>query len=1417
MLADRLAHLVHADLAQIRPERACAAILEALESAPGAREHLLHEVVGLEQSARVRRKPRVKERAQRRTKPLEEPLERVALPGASAGEKVSRAGEVVLGAAHRSGLADRRRRPRGAGGGTARGGAPRREGSRADMTAILRPPGTRVQRETGRLAVVGGAPDARIVAPARPPLPPTRRHADERMILAFLIAAAVEAQSASRATSRSDAAPSTGATPLASGASNGPVSDELESARELVRAVNVARTAQRHDEARELTQRLAEILLSRPATEDDAPTIELLDQLARIALDLSLQRIERDAWRRVLAERTRRLGEEAELVQHLRENLASALSELGELDEAEALQRRVIEVYERAPPREPLELHAARLGLAGSLGRRGDLRGAQALVERVLAAPESELPLESGERLQARQYHLNVLNALGEADEACSAAKRLLEDAERVLSPSAHNLATTRTAVAQAFQRCGDAAGMARVLEKALAAIEGVFAEDDEILLNTKANLGVSHMSCGAYRDALPLVESVLSVRERTCPPGDPRLLEARASCALVRMGVGDLDGAATLLDPLFDASGATPALPDAAPGAALGNVLHTAAQLRLRQGDPLEARRLAELEVAARERQGFPPDHPAVIGARGVLAAATQELGDVPAACAILREGLRTCEAVLPDDALRVIDARQDLATALLGAGDVAGALELQRGVVVALERSRPQDALDLAEARNNLAVTMRLNGDADEAHEILEELVARRPIDPAGFDPVAVSAAGTLALSCLERGEISRARDLAVGALVSIERRSRGGDASAQSTRRTVCFVLAALGERDSLRRALERLADGLEQRLDATIGLAPREALEAAGAAREDLDVLDSFAASADVNGDLERRVFELAERLRAASRTAASSRALHTRSPELTHLVDELRDARAVIASAAAAARRDGIAVDESTPSRIELVRARDAIEARLLRAAERSGRGALTLRVETLARALPSCEALVTYRRGTEIALATVGSRWDATRVDRLVAHVLTRPEATGGAELARVDLGPIEPITRAVERWRAAIERPLEGAPVERTDLDERAAAVEVRRLVFDPLVAALGDVERIHVCLDDVLHLVALDALPLGDERPSGSMDETSRSPRPKARDGAELVGDRWRIVEELDLARFCLPEIARDAGSPRLVALGGVDYDEHDAASPVADANAAPTGPIVALADTARAHELDGNPSNANTRFDSARGIGGHAPLRVAWPALPESGVEARAVAELFERGFGRAPLVLEGAAASKSALADAVRDARFVHVATHGFSIEAAGSAPAQAGRFASLAPSTLCGLVLAGANGADGSTRGPGLLTAEELAGLDLGDCELAVFAACHTASGIRRAGQGVQSVRAALHAAGARATITSLWSVDDAAARALLLEFYSRVWIDGARFDDALWDAKRALRARGAPTCDWAGWVASGGS
>ena len=151
-----------------------------------------------------------------------------------------------------------------------------------------------------------------------------------------------------------------------------------------------------------------------------------------------------------------------------------------------------------------------------------------------------------------------------------------------------------------------------------------------------------------------------------------------------------------------------------------------------------------------------------------------------------------------------------------------------------------------------------------------------------------------------------------------------------------------------------------------------------------------------------------------------------------------------------------------------------------------------------------------------------------------------------------------------------------------------------------------------------------------------------------------------------------------------------------------------------------------------------------------------------------------------------MLQGAEATKKALAELAPKARYLHLATHGWfapevfksmreSLEEPDDLRLSLSRaeesVRGFAPETLCGLALAGANhGVNELGKVPGILTAEELATLDLDGCELAVLSACETNVGLRRAGQGIQSLQGALHAAGVRTAITSLWRVDDAATR-----------------------------------------------
>jgi CHAT domain-containing protein len=93
--------------------------------------------------------------------------------------------------------------------------------------------------------------------------------------------------------------------------------------------------------------------------------------------------------------------------------------------------------------------------------------------------------------------------------------------------------------------------------------------------------------------------------------------------------------------------------------------------------------------------------------------------------------------------------------------------------------------------------------------------------------------------------------------------------------------------------------------------------------------------------------------------------------------------------------------------------------------------------------------------------------------------------------------------------------------------------------------------------------------------------------------------------------------------------------------------------------------------------------------------------------------------------------------------------------------------------------LSGLALSGANRRAPATTDDddGILTAEEVASLDLSGVEWAVLSACDTGVGQITAGEGVFGLRRAFQIAGARSIIMSLWSVEDQSTRAWMKALY----------------------------------------
>jgi len=109
-------------------------------------------------------------------------------------------------------------------------------------------------------------------------------------------------------------------------------------------------------------------------------------------------------------------------------------------------------------------------------------------------------------------------------------------------------------------------------------------------------------------------------------------------------------------------------------------------------------------------------------------------------------------------------------------------------------------------------------------------------------------------------------------------------------------------------------------------------------------------------------------------------------------------------------------------------------------------------------------------------------------------------------------------------------------------------------------------------------------------------------------------------------------------------------------------------------------------------------------------------------------------------------------------------------------------------------------------------GNGLLTAEDVLGIDLHSTELVVLSACQTGVGTVHPGEGVLGLRWAFVVAGARTLVMSLWKVPDLATAVLMDRFYHNLLDRGLARDQSLREAQQYLRCCTALQLRQDGWL-----
>jgi CHAT domain-containing protein len=121
---------------------------------------------------------------------------------------------------------------------------------------------------------------------------------------------------------------------------------------------------------------------------------------------------------------------------------------------------------------------------------------------------------------------------------------------------------------------------------------------------------------------------------------------------------------------------------------------------------------------------------------------------------------------------------------------------------------------------------------------------------------------------------------------------------------------------------------------------------------------------------------------------------------------------------------------------------------------------------------------------------------------------------------------------------------------------------------------------------------------------------------------------------------------------------------------------------------------------------------------------------------------------------------------------------------------------------------CQLAWSGQKVPEGSEDG--ILTAKEIAGLDLRTVDCAVLSACETGNG-DITGDGVAGLQRGFKQAGVKTLMMSLWPVSDSATQLLMTEFYRR-WKNGSSKREALRQAQHVVRERFEEPVYWAAFI-----
>lgn len=1029
------------------------------------------------------------------------------------------------------------------------------------------------------------------------------------------------------------------------------------------------------------------------------------------------------------------------------------------------------------------------LNLGDVLIEAADLDNGVALLRRGVGALERAEPTDEQALGLALDRLGDALTRSQQHDEAAMVLRRSLLIKEA--SADDRSIARTLEAIGRALQRKGDYEAAREPVARAVAIRKRGSANHPEYI-GTLFLVEYQQWFDGRHREALETAAEAVRLAERTLHRNHPLLAQALRLQAGANVDLWELERARELLERAVAI--AETSLGDRHPETAW--CLNDLANPILLMGDYQTARALYERALHILESR-FGSAHDLVATAVYNVALVDSRLGDLEKAGHGYRRAAETWRTVFHDRHPFVAQALAAEAGVLQRLGRSAEAIPKLEDALSIRAEAFGENHAAVARSLVALAVALKDTHRTQPARDRLDRALRIRDRLRLPEDPELAATLTLFADLERDRGRLNSARRSYERAVAISERVLGSMHPDSADMQMNLATTLEIAGEyRAAFETARQAESAGRDHLRLMLRTLPERQSLLYAASRPRGLDLVlslvDIVPQAVPVGADSAIRSRSLV-----LDESAARVRARLLLGAESDGLYAELSTARERLANLLV--RGQDVLAPARYTAMVQEARQRSEMAERRLAeksAAFRDDLSRAHIGLTEVTAALPARTAMVSiirYDRTPFTASRRRGSPAESSTSPQpaYVAFVLRHDAAPAAIPLASADL-----IDALVSRWRDAIAA-ITVTNAGRSSPSASVAGAALSRTIWDPVAPYLENADHVFIVPDGSLTLVPFAALT--------------------NREGRYLL-EVGPIIHYLSAERDIVPE-ALEARRDRagLLALGGPSFDGREPnASGEPDDDHGDEGATALRSRTAPC-----------VSFESAR-----------FAPLDDTLLEVRDVSTAWaaHHGSGTSPArLLLAQEATESAFKRAAPAYSVLHLATHGFFLGQECSPSAKGGtrgvggitKIGSGTPIDnpllLSGLALAGANrrAAAAPDEDDGILTAEEVASLNLSGVEWAVLSACDTGVGEIKAGEGVFGLRRAFQVAGARTVIMSLWSVEDQATRAWMRALYEERFQKGATTADAVHAASLAVlrdrRAKGQSTHPffWAAFVAAG--